>query len=63
MAPLATRSCRTKHLPVAAIMNDPQRSPADAQQARGRRTLWLALAHALLAVVILAAFVYVQTRR
>lgn len=42
-------------------MNDPQSGRSGAQQARHRRTLWLALAHALLAVAILAGFVFMQS--
>ncbi|MGB0955660.1 MAG: hypothetical protein ACPGZP_06615 [Panacagrimonas sp.] len=34
-----------------------------ARKARARRNIWLALAHVLLVVVILAAFVYVQSQK
>ncbi|HEX4871775.1 MAG TPA: hypothetical protein VFV27_05615 [Nevskiaceae bacterium] len=42
-------------------MNPPD-SP-DADRARNRRSVWLGLAHALLAVLILAGFVYVQSQK
>ncbi|MGQ0696610.1 MAG: hypothetical protein ACT4PZ_00065 [Panacagrimonas sp.] len=37
-------------------------NPVDARRVKARRSVWLAVAHALLAVAILAGFVYVQSQ-
>lgn len=46
---------------MSETMNVPKPGPDEAQRARQRRTLRLALAHALLAVAILAGFVFMQS--